>query len=86
MERYCISPAEFYKTTTFVTFDNGLSYKYNYKKRCDMSNFSCMTFTITKIEQEKSIDGVMRIYFVPNDGVRYGTAFMITLEKAQRWC
>ena len=46
-----------------------------------MSNFSSMTFTITKIEQEKSIDGVMRIYFVPNDGVRYGTAFMITLEK-----
>ena len=31
---------------------------------------------------EKSIDGVMRIYFVPNDGVRYGTAFMITLEKS----
>lgn len=39
--------------------------------------FSSMTFTITKIEQEKRIDGVTKIWFAPNDGVDYGYNFCI---------
>ena len=49
----------------------------NVEDWCDM-DFSSMTFTITSIEQEKRIDGVTKIWFVPNDGVDYGYNFCIT--------
>lgn len=48
------------------------------KDWCDM-NFSSITFTITKIEQEKRIDGVTKIYFVPNDGEKYISDFYIVV-------